>query len=119
MFIDDLQDAMSTLYKTPVELLKRSLKCDSLISVYVKERLQVSVGAKIVDFKFIGYEIEEESTWCYFESKLPSDEKLVKIRTSILYDFLETQTNFLHCFYNSEKKNFKLVNPNKEASFAF
>ncbi len=119
MFTDDLQDAMSTLYKVPVELLKKSPKVDSLISVYVKERLAVSVGTQKLDYTFIGYEIEEESAWCYFEAALSSNERSVAVKASLLYDFLAEQTNFLHCFYNSEKKSFKLTNPAQEASFSF
>lgn len=119
MFTDDIQDAMSTLYKVPVELLKKQASCDSLISKYVHERLEVSVGGMKLDYKYIGYEIEEESVWCYFESALPSAEKSVKVRTSILYDFLDEQANFLHCYYKTERKSFKLENPDKEAAFTF
>lgn len=119
MFTDDLEDALRTIYKEPVELLKHNTLCDSLINVYVKERLEVSVGTKKLDYKFIGYEIEEESTWCYFESTLSSAERSVLVNTSILYEFLPEQTNLLHCFFNNEKKSFKLVNPNRETTFIF
>lgn len=119
MFTDDLEEAMRTLYKHPVELLKRSSAVDSLLALYVTERLEISVGDKEIDYKFLGYEIEEESTWCYFEGDVLSGEKKVRVSASILYDFLKEQTNFVHCHYNGERKSFKLENPNRDTEFAF
>jgi hypothetical protein len=119
MFTDDLQNALNKLNKTPVDMMKKSSKVDSLVNFYVKARLEVSVGDKKIVFHYLGYEIEEEATWCYFESKLPSDEKVVSVKSFILYDFIESQTNFLHCYYNEERKSFKLDNPNQSAIFKF
>lgn len=119
MFTDDLQNALNKLYHAKIDLLKGNATCDSLINLYVKERLEVSVGGTTADLKFMGFEIEEEAAWCYFEAKLPSNEKTVKVTSSILYDFIESQTNFLHCYYNNERKSFKLENPNQETEFRF
>jgi hypothetical protein len=119
MFTDDLQNSLNKLYKTPVDIMKKSPKLDSLVNLYVKARLEVSVGDKKIDFHYLGYEIEEEATWCYFESELPSDNKTVSVKSSILYDFIESQTNFLHCYYKEDRKSFKLDSPNQLAIFKF
>lgn len=119
MFTDDLQDALSTLYKVPVELQKRNAKADSLLNIYIKERMEIMIGEEKVNFQYLGYEIEEENTWCYFESTFRSAEKSVKVKASILYESFDSQTNFIHCFFDNDKKSFKLVNPNREAAFAF
>ena len=119
MFTDDLQDALASLYKLPADLAKRNIQCDSLINLYVQQRMRIEIGAENVEYKFIGYEIEEEAVWCYFESSFSSAGKQINVRSSILYDFLETQANFIHCYYDGERKSFKLVNPAQEASFDF
>jgi hypothetical protein len=119
MFTDDLQNALHKLYHATPDLYKRTAICDSLINMYVQERAEVIIGSSRVDFSYVGYEIEEEAAWCYFEGKLPAKMRNVKINTSILYDFLETQTNFIHCYYGADKKSFKLVNPDREAEFVF
>lgn len=119
MFTDDLQNALSKLYNSKADLGKRNAKCDSLINSYVKERLEISVGGKKAEFKYLGYEIEEEAAWCYFEANLPSDSRTVDVSSTILYDLLEAQTNFLHCFYDQEKQSYKLDNPKRTASFNF
>jgi len=119
MFTDDLQNALDKLYKTRANLMKKSQEADSLISKYVKAKLEIVSGGQKADFHYLGYEIEEEATWCYFEAKLISNEKQVKIKSSILYDFIESQTNFVHCYYNNERKSYKLDNPNQSATFSF
>jgi hypothetical protein len=119
MFTDDLQMALSKLHKGQVDLMNKNLKPDSLVSTYVKHRLEVFVGDKKIDFKYLGYEIEEEATWCYFESTLPSEEKSVNVRSSILYDFIESQVNFIHCYYNNDRKSYKLDKPDQSAVFVF
>lgn len=119
MFTDDLQNALGKLYNARPDLVKRTGQCDSLINKYVQERVEIMVGNSKVNFSYVGYEMEEEAAWCYFEGQLPSDARSVKVAVSLLYDFLETQTNFIHCYYNADKKSFKLVNPNREAAFIF
>ena len=119
MFTDDLQNALYKLYKAKVDLTRRNPVNDSLITRYVKERITVSLKNKSVDLKFVGYEIEEEATWCYFECGLVSDDKVISVKNSILYDFLESQANFLHCYYNGYRKSFKLDNPDQSAVFSF
>jgi hypothetical protein len=119
MFTDDLQNALGKLYRMHADLSKNKPLYDSLINIYVKERMEVYVGNRKIDFKYVGYEMEEEATWCYFESKLPSDEKSIKVRSALLYDFIESQTNFLHCYYDKERKSFKLDNPTQSAVFTF
>lgn len=119
MFTDDLQDALYKLYGAKVDLIQKNPVNDTLITRYVKERIAVSMKNEHVDLTYIGYEIEEEATWCYFESSIVSDEKVISVKSSILYDFLESQTNFLHCYYNGNRKSFKLDHPDQSAVFSF
>ena len=119
MFTDDLQNTLYKIYKVPVDLSKKRSLNDSLVSRYVKERIIISLENKSINLKYIGYEIEEEAVWCYFESALTSEDKMIRVTHSILYDFLKSQSNFLHCYYNGYRKSFKLDNPEQSAVFSF
>ncbi len=119
MFTDDMEAALGKSLHSSVSLFKGSAKNDSLLNIYVTKHTRVLVGNKEIAFKYIGYEIEEEAVWCYFESALSVVSKEVKIQNSILFDSHESQTNFIHCYYGVDRKSFKLVNPNNETVFSF
>ncbi len=116
---DDLQEALYKLYKAKVNLSKRDSMCNRLINIYVKERLKIFINKQLADLNFTGYELEEESCWCYFESKLNAEPKIVQVSNTLLYDFIHAQTNFIHCYLNKERKSFKLANPKREVVFEF
>jgi hypothetical protein len=119
LFTDDIQDALYRIYKTPVDLSIQSENNNLLLETYIKERFKITIGKKAIPLKFIGYEIEEEATWCYFEfGTLESFGKVIIVNT-LLYDFLPEQTNLIHCYYNLNRKSFKLNNPDKIAQFDF
>ncbi|MDP1728566.1 MAG: hypothetical protein Q8M15_17405 [Bacteroidota bacterium] len=116
---DDLQEALYKLYKAKVNLMKKDTVCNRLMNVYIKERLKISINKQQVDLKFSGYELEEESCWCYFESKLNAEPKIVQVSNTLLYDFIHAQTNLIHCYLNKERKSYKLANPKSEVGFEF
>lgn len=119
LFIDDLQDALYRINKIPVNLFKQENENNTMLENYFKERFKLSIGSKALPLKFIGYEIEEEAAWCYLEAnKIESSGKVI-VLNSLLYDYLPDQTNFIHCYYNQQRKSFKLNNPEKIAIFEF
>ncbi|MFN8711392.1 MAG: DUF6702 family protein [Bacteroidota bacterium] len=119
MFTDDLQQALFKLYGKRVDLQKQDTTALPLLRRYISERLQISIGGQLTKFKLIGYEIEEEATWCYLETTPYTQPGKVQITSKLLYDFLPEQTNFIHCYRNTERKSTKLVNPETQASFEF
>jgi hypothetical protein len=119
MFTDDLQHALTTLYHQPVKLQQPDTLTSRLLQQYIGARLKVSIGGKPVSFRLIGYEQEEEATWCYLETTPFVAGTTVQITNALLYDFLPAQTNFMHCYRNTERKSQKLANPETVATFSF
>lgn len=119
LFTDDLQDALYRINKVPIDLTVTNENQNKMLEKYIKERFKLTIGNKAIPLNFIGYEIEEEATWCYFEySNIESFGKIVIINT-LLYDFIPYQTNMIHCYYNMHRKSYKLDNPDKVAVFEF
>ena len=83
----------------------------------IAERLQITVAGKLVTFQLIGYEIEEEATWCYLEAASFPGTGPVVVHNKLLYDFLPEQTNLVHFYRDGERSSYKLVNPEASASF--
>lgn len=119
LFTDDLQDALYRIHKVPIDLTVTNENQNKMLEKYIKERFKLTIGNKAIPLNFIGYEIEEEATWCYFEyNNIESFGKIVIINT-LLYDFIPYQTNMIHCYYNRHRKSYKLDNPDKVAVFEF
>ena len=118
LFIDDLQQALNHLFHVKVNLQKQDSLTNRLLSSYVKSHLKIKLGQQWVQYNLIGFELEEEACWCYFEAKQDANNQ-VTIENTLLYDLIEAQSNFVHCIKNQERKTAKLVNPEKELHFYF
>ena len=117
MFTDDLQDALYKQYKYQAELSKKDGTADAFLQKYIAERLQITVAGKPVPFQLVGYEIEEEATWCYLEAASFPGMGPVEIHNRLLYDYLPEQTNLVHFYRDGVRNSYKLVNPEATASF--
>lgn len=119
MFTDDLQQALFKLYNKRINLQQNDTAALPLLQRYISERLQLTIAGKGTKFKLIGYEIEEEATWCYLETGPYTAPGKIAVTNKLLFDFLPEQTNFIHCYKNEERKSTKVVNPNPVAVFEF
>ncbi len=121
MFTEDLESAIKSLYITNTNLQKElgAKEVLELIFKYVNARLEISLGTEKQTYSLVGCENIEESTWCYLEGDLTTESKQVSIANSLLFDFLEGQTNMVHVYWDEERQSSKLGNPNKLAEFSF
>ncbi len=117
MFTDDLQDALYKKYRYRTELSQKDGQADAYLQQYIAEHLQITVAGKPVTFQLIGYEIEEEATWCYLEGASFPGTGLAVVHNKLLYDYLPEQTNLVHFYRDGERSSYKLVNPEATASF--
>lgn len=121
MFIDDLEDAISKLYDIKADIIA-SVKNQSLHDVlfqYIRQHLSIQVGGTFLQPNMLGYEIEEEAVWCHLELTQIDVSNWIKTTNTILYEFIPTQTNIMHCYMNGIRKSTKLVNPQSKAIFEF
>lgn len=121
MFTQDLESAIKSIYITKTDLQKElgAKEVLDLIYKYINSRLQISIGGQAQTYALVGCENQEESTWCYLEGNYSSTGKTVSISNSLLFDFLEEQTNMVHVIWNEERQSIKLNNPNNQADFNF
>jgi len=121
MFSNDLEDALRRLEKKPVDLLHSKNRNETLLMLgaYLKTRLIVQEKATVIPYNLLGYEIEEESIWVYFESSPCPAPKTLQVENSVLYDFLKEQINIVNLEIGAQKKSWKLNCPEKTYVFKF
>lgn len=121
MFAEDIEDVLKQNYKTNVDLANNKLQSqnNNMMNDYMVKHLALNIDSKPAPFKFVGFEKEKESVYCYLEIvNVPAVKKVI-VTNSILYDFKPEQINIVHVIVNGTRKSTKLDNPQNEASFSF
>jgi hypothetical protein len=121
IFADDLEMALKTAYKAPVDIIHPANRkaVDGYIADYLQKHLRIVVDGKPVALRYLGYQIEEEAAWCFLEVKQVPSVKKVHITNDILYSQHPNQINMMHVIVKEERKSTKLDNPEQTADFAF
>lgn len=121
VFFDDFEKALEEKYKAKLNILKPTdrKQLDMLIASYINAHLKISADGKILDLKYLGYEIEEDAAWCYFESMNAGQLKQLSVRNDILFEQHESQSNMIHAVVNGLRKSVKLDNPRNAVMFSY
>ncbi|WEK18561.1 MAG: hypothetical protein P0Y49_17365 [Candidatus Pedobacter colombiensis] len=121
IFFDDFEKALEKRYKTKVNIFKPADKeeVNVWVAAYIKDHLKISVNDKAVDLKFLGYEIEEDAAWCYFETAQVPVIKQLYVKDDILFEQHTSQSNMIHVIVDGKRKSTKLDNPKSEALFTY
>lgn len=121
IFFDDLEKAIDKKYKTSVNILrpKDKVQVDALISAYVKDHLKIKANGVELNLKYLGYEIEEEAAWCYFETQALPLVRRFAISNNILFEQHESQINMIHAIVGGKRQSIKLDNPDSNAEFSY
>lgn len=121
MFAEDIEDALKQNYKTSVDLGNDKLQAQNnkLINDYILKHLSINIDSKAAVLKFVGFEKESESIYCYFEVvNVPAIRKLI-VNDAILQDYKQEQINIIHVIIDGNRKSTKLDFPSNQASFSF
>ncbi len=121
IFTDDLESAIKKSIGATVDLSNgaQQERAGALVSQYVQQHLHMIANGKPVPIKFIGYEKEAESVYCYFEATGVAALKKLEISNSLLQDFTQEQINIMHITAGGRRQSTKLNFPAKEARFQF
>jgi hypothetical protein len=121
IFFDDLEKAIDKKYKTSINILKPKDKkqVNDFIAGYVKDHLKIKADGVVLPLRFVGYEIEEEAAWCYFESDAIAPVKQFDIQNNILFEQHASQINMIHAIVNGKRQSTKLDNPSSNAEFRY
>ncbi|RYE28662.1 MAG: hypothetical protein EOP42_16295 [Sphingobacteriaceae bacterium] len=121
MFSDDLEKALEKQYHTELDIIKPKDKAlaNKLIQDYVKKHLLISINGKALNLSYVGYEIQEDGAWSYFEVKGVDQPKKVTVHDDLLYELHPEQINMMHVTVGQERKSTKVDYPDANASFVF
>jgi hypothetical protein len=121
MFVDDLQNALKQNYKRPVDLAneKQESENNKIINDYLTKHFSIIADAKAIGLKFVGFEIESEAVYCYFEASNITAPKKVVITNKILHDYKQEQVNIMHVVVNGSRKSTKTDLQTNQASLNF
>lgn len=121
LFFDDFEAALERQYHDKLNILKPAdkNKADKMISAYIKKHLLISIDGRPADLQYVGYEIEEDGAWCYFEIKGVDKADNISVVNNILFEEHASQINMLHVIVNGQRKSTKLDNPQSRAVFKF
>lgn len=119
VFTDDLEATLQKFGRTKIDLSKKELTAvnDKLIKDYIHKNLQLMVDKRTVNLEYVGYEINKESTWLYFEVDNVPTLKELQVNCSLLYDYKTEQMNIIQVKANGKDESYKLDYPKKNVLF--
>lgn len=122
IFTDDFEKTLRKKNKkTKVDLINPSDKIttDSLVQGYVLSNLAIKADGKPVTLKYLGYEIQEEAVYSYYEAADITQVKKINVTDRLLYDYKKEQYSIIHVKANGKKKSTRLKNPASEYNAEF
>jgi hypothetical protein len=121
IFTDDFENTLNTRFPGNKVDLYHPTKgaTDSLMSRYIREKLNLKVNGKQMNMTYIGFERVEESIWCYMEIDNVPVVNQLHVSNKLLYEYKKEQINMQHVTVGKERKSYKLDNPDSEVDFSF
>lgn len=120
-FTDDMEKMINKEYHTNIDLSdpKQKTKANTLIQQYIQKKLALNANGTKCNLDFIGFEIQSESTWSYFEVKNVQQLKQLTVFCEILFGIDPQQINILHVTSNGVRKSYELAAPKNSTQFSF
>lgn len=122
IFLDDLEVGLKKYHKlekldtyepeSPVQL-------DSLIAVYLKNKVSFLINGSKKEFSFLGSELEGDARWCYYEIEDINEVNEVEVTNLTLMETFEDQQNIVHFKSKGKLKSYKLDRDTKFITFKF
>ena len=85
----------------------------------MNRHVAIAVDGKGVSPQYVGYEVDKESVYVYFEVKNVAAVKQLDVQTKLLHDYTPEQINIIHTSINGKRKSVKLNYPDSKASFSY
>jgi hypothetical protein len=120
-FTTDLETRLEAEYNVKLDLSdpKQKAKAEEYINLYMQKRMALSANGVKGKMDFIGFEIQKESTWSYFEIKNVIQLKQLDVFCEILFGIDPQQINIIHAKANGQRKSFELTAPKNRTQFIF
>ncbi len=122
VFTEDFEKGLAKANNAVVDMYHPTDKAllEKQISAYITSHLQIKSDGKPLTLQYVGYELEEQSTWNYFQViKLANVPKKIEISSNIFYEMYDKQINIFHVMSGGTRKSTKLDYPATQATFEF
>lgn len=115
IFTDDFEKTLQKFSREKIDLTHPSDKgfVEKQIAAYITQKLQLRINGQPLSLHYLGYEIQGESAWNYFEVQKITTFKKLEINCHLLYDFETNQVNIFHIKSNGTERSFKLSYPDR------
>jgi hypothetical protein len=118
-FPDDLEEALRKSTRKKYDIISGEKKSTGdAINSYFTNQVQVFINGKPLQLSFLGYEIEKEVVWVYYNAKKVSGVKSIEVISTLMYDYKSEQTNIIHIKMDEKRQSFKLNAPSQSAKLA-
>ena len=118
-FPDDLEETLRIftgkkydLYKTDKQLL------GPILDAYFKKHVSILINEKSRSYSFLGYEIDKEVIWIYFNIPKLGGVRSIELRSDLMYEYKKEQTNIVHMNLDGKKESFRLLAPTTSAKLS-
>ena len=120
-FTNDLEKMIAADTKTTIDLSQPSQKNkgDALLKAYLTKRLNLSVNGNKSSLDYVGFEIQKESTWTYFEIKNIKQLSQLNVLCEVLFGVNDQQINIFHVNAKGVRKSYELIYPKNATQFNF
>jgi hypothetical protein len=120
-FTNDLEKMIASETKTTIDLSEPSqkIKADALLKAYLTKRLNLTVNGNKSTLEYVGFEIQKESTWTYFEIKNIKQLSQLNVLCEVLFGINDQQINIFHVSAKGVRKSYELVFPKNTTQFNF
>ena len=94
-------------------------KADALLKAYLTKRLNLAVNGNKSNLEYLGFEIQKESTWTYFEIKNIKQLSQLNVLCEVLFGINDQQINIFHVNAKGVRKSYELIYPKNTTQFNF
>ena len=116
VFVDDFEEGLNSHYAQSFNLgLENELQgSDSLMAVYVKDKLNIHINNTPLSLDFLGKELDSQVIWLYLQAPIPGSIQKIRVNNQLLMDIFDEQTNLINMRIGEEKRSFILTLKKKE-----
>ena len=114
IFLDDLVDAVEASSKKKVNLGEKNQSAEDLIlfEKYQNQHFIIKVNNKLVGYKYLSSELENNVFISYFKVENLGAVKSIEVKNTALFEILPTQQNIIQIIIDKEKSSLLLTTDN-------
>lgn len=120
-YTDDLEKMIQKEFNVKLDLSQSNQKeqANAYINKYMQKKLALNSNGIKYNMEFVGFEIQKESTWSYFEIKQVKQVKQLNVFCEVLFGIDPNQINILHVTVGGQRKSYELASPKNATQFNF